>query len=448
MSIAISSASSVAIFAYYILGLTHDFMTPLQSFLVPVYSFISITLTIAFIFSSPKHLIPLQVFFKLFAGVMIFFSLIEGAVIPDNNIELIFVWLPIYYLALIFGAETRKTRKIGLNFIIFCSISVVIALAFSDRSFLDPDVILLLVGLAGQAVIIWIFYQLAKAMRRNTAIETELEVSQKNEEKFRHLAEEARQAQLTAEAARESAVQANAAKSNFVANMSHELRTPLNAVIGFAQLLRKSSGIKLSEETVEDYAKNIEEAGEHLLSLINDILDIAKIEAGKSELYEDSIDVSALIEEMTLYTKPLAETADLEFILQAKDDLPPLRGDPVKVKQILINLLSNAVKFTPKGGAVTLSAKMSKASGIQFCAIDNGIGMETDQIDRLMQPFEQAENSYVKSTGGTGLGLALVNKLCKLHNARFEISSAPNKGTRASVIFPEERSITNDNPLI
>jgi two-component system cell cycle sensor histidine kinase PleC len=309
-------------------------------------------------------------------------------------------------------------------------------------------VILLIITLMGQGVVVWFFSQLAKTMRRSTTTEIELEVSHKNQEKLQRLADDARKAQKEAEAAKEAAIQANAAKSNFMANMSHELRTPLNAVIGFAQLLKKSSGIKLTDDMVEDYAKSIEDAGEHLLSLINDILDIAKIEAGKAHLHEENINVGALIEEMTLYSKPLAEKAELEFILMAKKDLPTLRGDHLKIKQVLINLLSNAVKFTPKGGSVTLSAKLSENGGIQFCAIDTGIGMHADQIERLMQPFEQAENSYVKSTGGTGLGLSLVNKLCKLHGATFEVESIPNKGTRASVIFPKERSILPPTPHI
>jgi signal transduction histidine kinase len=441
VTIAISSASSIAILVYYFVALTNNLLTPLQKYMVPAYLVTSVTLTLCIIFFHERHLIRLQILLKIYAGFLIFISMVEGALVPNSNIELLFVWLPIYYIAIIFGAETDFIRKVGLGFITSCSLAVIIALCFSERSYSDPDVILMIVAILGQTIIVWIFYQIAKTLRKSTVAEIELELARQNEEKFRLLADKAQKSKEESEAARESAVQANAFKSNFVANMSHELRTPLNAIIGFAQLLKKSSGIKITEDVLEDYTNNIESAGEHLLSLINDILDISKIEAGKAEVLEEEINVSELIKDMATYTTSLTDDASLEFELMTAENLPNLMGDNRKIKQMLINLISNSVKFTPKGGKITLSAKTNEDGGIQFCSIDTGIGMKTSQIETLMKPFEQAEHSYAKSTGGTGLGLSLVSALCKLHSAEFEIESAIGKGTRASIIFPKERSI-------
>jgi PAS domain S-box-containing protein len=241
--------------------------------------------------------------------------------------------------------------------------------------------------------------------------------------------------------AKEQAEAANRAKSEFLANMSHELRTPLNAINGFSELMISRAGQVQEVGKFVGYASAINESGQHLLQVINDILDLSKIEAGKLELYEDTLDVAALLKScMTIMNERLHDRG-LGFECNMPDEPLYLWGDERKLKQILINLLSNAVKFTPEGGNVTLDVDFSGNDSIEFRVIDTGIGMSPSTIPLILQPFTQAESALHRKYEGTGLGLPLTKALVELHGGTLELRSQLGEGTTAIVALTPDRRI-------
>jgi signal transduction histidine kinase/CheY-like chemotaxis protein len=229
---------------------------------------------------------------------------------------------------------------------------------------------------------------------------------------------------------KEAAESANRAKSQFLANMSHELRTPLNAIIGYSEMLQEEAHDLEQEEFIPDLQK-IQKAGQHLLALINDILDLSKIEAGKMELYLETFEVSHMLQEVVSTVKPLVELKSNRLEIHLDDKLGSMHSDLTKVRQVLFNLLSNASKFTEQG-TIRLEATRQPVDGqeyLRFKVTDTGIGMSPEQLGRLFQTFSQADASTTRKYGGTGLGLAISQKFCQMLNGDIQVESEPGKGS-------------------
>jgi PAS domain S-box-containing protein len=239
--------------------------------------------------------------------------------------------------------------------------------------------------------------------------------------------------------AKEAAELASRAKSTFLANMSHELRTPLNAVIGFAELIGLQVNGPVGHDRYLEYARDIRVSGEHLLTLINDILDLSRIEAGAVELNEDDIVCAELIDSCVRLIGGQAARAGLGLEVAPAGDLPAIRGDRRRLRQVLINLLSNAVKFTPKGGRIRLWAERRPDGGLALCVSDTGIGMSADGIVEALTPFKQLDNCLARRYEGAGLGLPLSKNLIELHGGRLELASEVGRGTTAGCWLPPER---------
>ena len=248
-----------------------------------------------------------------------------------------------------------------------------------------------------------------------------------------HAAQSARLALLGAE-------EASKAKSEFLAKMSHELRTPLNAIIGFSDLLADELTAR-DPEKVLGYGRDINVAGRHLLTVINDILDIAKIEAGHVEMRDGPIDLGRCVESCLTFVAGDAERFGLVLRSQIAESLPVLNGDEVRIRQILLNLLSNAIKFTPEGGKVLVSATVDDAGRLVLTIRDTGIGIAAEDTQDALLPFVQLESEFSRRHPGTGLGLPLSKALVELHGGTLAIDSAPGAGTRVTVRFPAERSL-------
>ena len=239
--------------------------------------------------------------------------------------------------------------------------------------------------------------------------------------------------------AKEQAELANRAKSEFLANMSHELRTPLNAILGFSELMGNATLGPLGDPKYEEYTKDINDAGRHLLALINDILDLSKIEAGKLELDEEDIDVAVTIRSCMVLVKERAGNGDVKLLTDIPDGLPALHADQRQLKQILVNLLSNAVKFTPAGGEVTLKTWWRPESGYVFQVIDTGIGIALADIPTALSPFGQVDGQLDRKYEGTGLGLPLTKSLAEMHGGSLDLQSEVGVGTTVTIRFPAER---------
>jgi len=260
---------------------------------------------------------------------------------------------------------------------------------------------------------------------------------------------------------------ANKVKNQFIANMSHELRTPLNSIIGFSEILLSDTFGKVTEKQAR-YANNILTSGKHLLQLINNILDIAKIEAGKMTLDYSTFSALNIINEVMSIINPLADKKGVHLEVRLNEDLPQLTADTIKFKQILYNLLSNAIKFTHQDGRVSLVAEKVKNATftneeviearavdqkefVQISVMDNGIGIRPDDMDRIFEEFEQADSSYSRSHEGLGLGLALTKRLIELHGGTIWVESHVNKGSTFSFIIPtvartpQTKSLSIDN---
>ena len=240
-------------------------------------------------------------------------------------------------------------------------------------------------------------------------------------------------------AAKEQAEQANRVKSQFLANMSHELRTPLNAIVGFSDMIEQEMLGPIAERRYVGYAGDIKASGEHLLAIINDILDLSRVEVGQADLEESGFAMHDAIASCVRLVQPRAEQAGLELNINVPPGLPDIYGDQRRIKQIAINLLSNAVKFTPVGGTISIDAAIRSDDSLAMSVTDSGIGMAPEDIERALQPFVQLDTSLSRKFEGTGLGLALCRMLADMHEARLEIVSEPGNGTTVSLILPPER---------
>ncbi|MBP5856828.1 PAS-domain containing protein [Marivibrio halodurans] len=252
---------------------------------------------------------------------------------------------------------------------------------------------------------------------------------------------ERREAERSLLKAKEEAEVANHAKSQFLASMTHELRTPLNAIIGFAEVLREELYGPLGAKQYGDFANDIHQGGQHLLSMINDILDLSKIEAGRRDLAYEDVDLSALVEAVVRMVRQRASEAGVRLERILPDSLPPLHAEDKAVRQMLINLLSNAIKFTPKGGHVRISAgHRPEDGGTHWLTVeDTGIGMKPEDIPVALAPFRQIDSAHARRYQGTGLGLPLVESLIELHGGSLTIASTPGEGTSITLTFPADR---------
>ncbi len=259
------------------------------------------------------------------------------------------------------------------------------------------------------------------------------------------LIEQLFRAKRESDAARARAEEANRAKSHFLANMSHELRTPLNAIIGFSEIMESNMFGPLGSARYTEYAKDIHDSGRHLLSVIDDILDIAKIEAGKYTVQIENVDIAAIIDWSVDMVRTRTNEKHQKITRHVPNSLPVLRADQRAMRQVVLNLLSNAMKFTPERGEIGIDVELGDQGEMRLTISDNGIGIPADKIDEVLQPFGQVDDAVSRQHGGTGLGLPITKSLIEMQGGQFQLESVLGKGTRAVMTWPTGRMIARSD---
>ncbi len=299
----------------------------------------------------------------------------------------------------------------------------------------------LAVAASGSAMLAFLTFALVREAGRREAMLTDLQRSERalRDSQQRLIQDIAGRYRAEAEliAAKQASDAANRAKTQFLANMSHELRTPLNAIIGFAEALETGIFGRMTGKPAE-YIGDIRRSGQHLLSLINDILDTTKIESGKYALHEEVVDIRDAVDQSLRSLAPQAAEKSISLSASLPDEPPHLFADERAMRQILLNLLSNALKFTPTGGRVVVMVDVNERN-LRLRVIDTGIGIPQGELMQVLEPFHQVDNSHTRRYAGTGLGLPLVKSLVEMQEGRFLLTSAVGRGTTATVLFPAAR---------
>ena len=249
-----------------------------------------------------------------------------------------------------------------------------------------------------------------------------------------------------AEAARVSAESASRAKSDSLAVLSHELRTPLNSILGFAGIIEAQTFGPAGSERYVDYARDIRKSGEHILGVINDILDLSRIESGRMELNEEPVNLLVVMSDAANLFLEKASDQGVTMKTALPRDLPLLKADPRLIRQMLINLISNALRYTRRGGWIELTADRNKQGGITLAVADTGVGIVPEDVSRILKPYQTSGKPIGTSARGTGLGLPLVKSLIELHGGTFRLESTPSSGTVVSLCFPRARIGANPKP--
>ena len=327
-------------------------------------------------------------------------------------------------------AELVMSRASHLDFLIA---AIVPLLAISCARFLLDGTALDLVIAIGLPAIAGYYVTAGRRLTHRLDEESRLRFEVED------MAQELEQARDEALRKRFEAETANASKTSFLANMSHELRTPLNAILGFSEIIQKECFGPAGSPRYVEYATDIHSSGGHLLSLINDLLDVAKIEAGKMEIEPQLLDVRRTFDQSLKIVGARARERRQQLVIRIDPEAPVLYADERAIKQILLNLVSNAVKFTPEGGRIVVAASRSPQGHFQIIVEDNGPGIAPDKLERVFMPFNQVNNRYDRQGGGTGLGLTLVRGLAELHGGSAWIESEVGKGCRAYVVLPVGR---------
>ena len=253
------------------------------------------------------------------------------------------------------------------------------------------------------------------------------------------LIEQLFKAKRDSDAARARAEEANRAKSHFLANMSHELRTPLNAIIGFSEVMASEIFGKHTVPTYKEYANDINRSGQHLLGLINDVLDLSRIEAGRFQISEEDVDIVQLAEDCRRIVEIRAQAQRVSIVADFEPELPIVYGDARALRQTWINLLTNAVKFSPPGAEVRMFAQMEAGGEMRFGIHDNGPGIAESEIEKVLHAFTQGASGLAQPGKGSGLGLSIVKGLLAVHGGRFELKSQLGQGTQAECVLPPQR---------
>jgi two-component system, cell cycle sensor histidine kinase PleC len=292
-------------------------------------------------------------------------------------------------------------------------------------------------GLGAMAIALEVFFIQLSMRLQETARDMLIFKSQRET-----LIDELKREREAAEAAQHKAEDASKAKSQFLATMSHELRTPLNAIMGFSEIMSSELFGKHRIDAYKAYSNDIHSSGNYLLALVNDILDLSRIEAGRKDLDEEPFSVAELLEDVAHIMEPRAKEKGLAIVCAPAPGLPKLLADRRAASQILLNLATNAVKFTPSGGRVTLRAALGGGGDIMLSVVDNGPGIPEQELGQIMGAFNRGSHARKKAIDGAGLGLSIVNGLAGLHGAKFELNSVHGAGTEARVTFPAARVLS------
>ena len=338
---------------------------------------------------------------------------------PVNN-----VFVMLSFIGVLWSYAMSRTMHMGVY---LASVVPVVALC-SLRAFTAQGSVAHALAWALPVVFAYTLVLAYTAMRRIVTMLRTRFVNDDMTIDLRHAHDEALRKRFEAETA-------NASKTTFLANMSHELRTPLNAILGFSDIIANERLGEVGTKRYREYAHDINASGSHLLNIINDILDIAKIESGKMEIFPQILNPNEAIESALKVVAGRARERGQTLSVHVDSDAPMPYADDRAVKQMVINLVSNAIKFTQEGGQIEVTGRRSNG-GFELCVADNGPGIAAEMLDRVFTPFNQIDNRYNRSAGGTGLGLSLVRGLAELHGGKAWIESDLGQGARAYVYFP------------